>query len=303
MFRTLSMAEYNNNQVAEFVQLTGCNIAEAEVWLDMTGNDVGQAVDLYFNNDQGGMQSSTNTTNKNPQDDFSATDYNTAGFGDEQEVRKGDDVITSNLLGSAPIMPNHGIVNADHVRALQQQYQATLYPSQQQATAGSSGDGNVPMTVFGNVHGTKREQTLASMYKINAKLLYRGDFAQAREYAKKQDQWLLVSIHADDEFACHVLNRDVWADELVEDVVRSSFVFWYREDKSPDGRFYIERYKVAGAPYLGFIDPRTGGLVKVFVGPKGVPNTAMGMVERCKLFLKLHFVAAFCLLYVLVFLR
>ena len=34
--------------------------------------------------------------------------------------------------------------------------------------------------------------------------------------------------------------------------------------------------------YIGIIDPRTGGLVKCFVGVKGVPNSAYLMVERCK---------------------
>jgi UBX domain-containing protein 7 len=271
--------------VAEFVQLTGCNVDEAEMWLEMAGHDVGQAVDLFFSNDQGGAAAGQSgsagagasgcISSKN--DDF-PIDYNPADFEGEPEVRAGDAVVTANLLGDAPRNANgvhNPIANMDHIRALQQQYQASLHPGQAQPPA-------PPVTVFGNARGTQREQSLADMYKVNSKLLYRGDFDQAREHAKQQDMWLLVSIHADDEFACHVLNRDVWSDELVEEVVQACFVFWYREDKSAEGRFYIERYKVAGAPYLGIIDPRTRGLVKCFQGPQGVPSTSMGMVERCK---------------------
>jgi len=269
----------DSNVVAEFVQLTGCKIDEAEMWLEMAGFDVGQAVELFFSNDQGGGGATNPNASSVNNADFNPSEYNPSDFDDEPEVRKGDAVVTANLLGpAAPSGRDFGIANMDHVRTLQQQYQASLHPGQ----PASASSGGTPATVFGNIHGTQREQTLASMYKVNSKLLYRGEFAQAREYAKKQDQWLLVSIHADHEFACHVLNRDVWSDELVEDVVRSSFVFWYREDKSEDGRFFIERYRVPGAPYLALIDPRTGGLVKCFVGPKGVPSTAMGMVERRK---------------------
>lgn len=47
--------------------------------------------------------------------------------------------------------------------------------------------------------------------------------AQAAKQGKK---WLLVNIQADSEFDCHRLNRDLWKDEMVKEVIKYSCVFW-----------------------------------------------------------------------------
>jgi UBX domain-containing protein 7 len=53
-----------------------------------------------------------------------------------------------------------------------------------------------------------------------------GGFQGARTVAKDSKRWLLVNIQRDEEFASHTLNRDVWRDELVENLVREGFIFW-----------------------------------------------------------------------------
>jgi UBX domain-containing protein 7 len=52
------------------------------------------------------------------------------------------------------------------------------------------------------------------------KLLFKGPFVEARAEAKLRKRWLLVNVQSDAEFACHLLNRDVLKDELVEGLVR-----------------------------------------------------------------------------------
>jgi UBX domain-containing protein 7 len=49
---------------------------------------------------------------------------------------------------------------------------------------------------------------------------------QARALAKSERKWLLVNIQDEIVFASHMLNRDTWADDVVQNVVLSSFVFW-----------------------------------------------------------------------------
>jgi len=44
--------------------------------------------------------------------------------------------------------------------------------------------------------------------------------------AKDSRRWLLVNLQSDSDFACHALNRDVWRDELCENLVREGFIFW-----------------------------------------------------------------------------
>ena len=44
----------------------------------------------------------------------------------------------------------------------------------------------------------------------------------------------MLNIQSEDDFACHALNRGVWSDELVENLVREGFVLW--QAVSLDGR-------------------------------------------------------------------
>jgi hypothetical protein len=68
---------------------------------------------------------------------------------------------------------------------------------------------------------------LADMFAAPKHLMYmEGGFEGARTVAKDSKRWLLVNLQRDSEFSCHALNRDVWRDELVENLIREGFIFW-----------------------------------------------------------------------------
>jgi hypothetical protein len=68
---------------------------------------------------------------------------------------------------------------------------------------------------------------LSEMFAAPTHLLYKaGGFTGARAMAKDSKRWLLVNIQRDSEFSSHALNRDVWRDELVENLIREGFIFW-----------------------------------------------------------------------------
>ena len=49
---------------------------------------------------------------------------------------------------------------------------------------------------------------------------------QAREKGTSENQWVLINIQNVQEFPCQVLNRDVWSNPAVKDIIKQSFVFW-----------------------------------------------------------------------------
>jgi hypothetical protein len=145
-----------------------------------------------------------------------------------------------------------------------------------------------------------RASSLADMFAPPRQLIYKeGGFEGARTMAKDNKRWLLVNLQSDAEFSCHALNRDVWRDELVENLIREGFIFWQdvslcwptlmeamcnrfsfrhsllwvlfliplhmftgqQMDVSPDGTVYSERYHVHDYPHVGIIDPRTRRLM------------------------------------------
>jgi UBX domain-containing protein 7 len=48
---------------------------------------------------------------------------------------------------------------------------------------------------------------------------------QARTVARENSKWIVVSIHDPTEFPCQMLNRDLWKDKAVKDILKSSFIF------------------------------------------------------------------------------
>lgn len=48
---------------------------------------------------------------------------------------------------------------------------------------------------------------------------------QARDEAKSSKRFMMVTLHDPSEFACQTLNRDLWKDQSVQEVVKASFVF------------------------------------------------------------------------------
>mmetsp|Transcript_59138 Transcript_59138/g.120550 ORF Transcript_59138/g.120550 Transcript_59138/m.120550 type:complete len:518 (+) Transcript_59138:302-1855(+) len=108
----------------------------------------------------------------------------------------------------------------------------------------------------------RRTTGLADMFAPPRHLICNaGGFEGARANAKESKRWLLVNLQRDNEFSCHALNRDVWRDELVENLISEGFIFWQEMDTSPEGSIYAERYKVYDYPHVGIIDPRTRRLM------------------------------------------
>lgn len=105
-------------------------------------------------------------------------------------------------------------------------------------------------------------QRLSDMFAAPLHLIHKGGgFQGARNVAKDTRRWLLVNLQSDSDFACHALNRDVWRDELVENLVREGFIFWQSTNTTTDGQTYVQRYNVTAYPHIGIIDPRTARLM------------------------------------------
>mmetsp|Transcript_1259 Transcript_1259/g.3546 ORF Transcript_1259/g.3546 Transcript_1259/m.3546 type:complete len:533 (-) Transcript_1259:1980-3578(-) len=104
--------------------------------------------------------------------------------------------------------------------------------------------------------------TLSDMFAAPSHLMHKaGGFQGARQMSKDSKRWLLVNIQKDAEFSSHALNRDVWRNDLVENLIQEGFIFWQEPDISIEGRQYVQRYKVDQFPHVAIIDPRTGRLL------------------------------------------
>jgi hypothetical protein len=112
------------------------------------------------------------------------------------------------------------------------------------------------------------EAGLGSLYRPPEDINSGGSFQEAMKRAKELKKWLIVNVQAADEFASHVLNRDIWSHETVKEMIRSSFLFWQREKGSQQGTQVVNNYNLVQFPVVLIIDPRTGRKVKQWTSEK-----------------------------------
>ncbi|EDV25648.1 uncharacterized protein TRIADDRAFT_55957 [Trichoplax adhaerens] len=106
---------------------------------------------------------------------------------------------------------------------------------------------------------SSKKRNLNDLFRPPIDLIHHGDFESARQRCRTEQKWLLVNLQDMKEFSCQVLNRDVWSNDIVRDIIKESFVFWQVYHDSEEGYRYARLYNVSSYPHIAIIDPRTGG--------------------------------------------
>jgi hypothetical protein len=212
--------------VSQLMAFSGCGDPErAQYYLEMSGNNLEMAISLYMDHSGGAGASG------GPGDSSAATtgasDY--AGMAD---IRAPDATRRVRLIDVAPVgydmlmadaepepmnIPNAFAVNHD-IRAV---INDGVMARNSDDDAFDDDDDVIQDISTPVVSG------LQGMFSPPTHLMHTaGGFQGARSMAKDVRRWLLVNIQRDSEFSSHALNRDVWRDDLVENLIREGFMFW-----------------------------------------------------------------------------
>uniref|UniRef100_F1L464 UBX domain-containing protein 7 n=2 Tax=Ascaris TaxID=6251 RepID=F1L464_ASCSU len=278
----------------KFKSFTGCtNDAEAEQLMDACNGDVAMAVDLYFQQRPAGSpddpqcSSSPSVNRHNTRSSRNAA--NVAGpskqrriatfngsvrSSTEKEKRRkheddDDDCMVVDDEVRAPIAPirgaiveqtfrqqyetrssRHGISIFDSFRDFREESEDHLAAFQNGNSQGST------------THGGRR--SLQVLFRPPLELIFRGEWESARAEAQRLGVWLMVNIQNVREFACQALNRDVWSNAAVKELLRSNFLFWQIYHDSADGNRIGNYYRITSYPAIFVVDPRTGELLTQF---------------------------------------
>lgn len=65
----------------------------------------------------------------------------------------------------------------------------------------------------------RKTRRLEDLFRPPCEILFLGTFLEAREYAKSMNRWLLVNVQNPQEFACQILNRDVWPNAQIREMI------------------------------------------------------------------------------------
>ncbi|TGZ63511.1 hypothetical protein CRM22_006855 [Opisthorchis felineus] len=135
-----------------------------------------------------------------------------------------------------------------------------------------------PGTVHSTVNGShesigKKRSHLRQLYQPPVEIMFDGSLSEAKSSAQERNQWLLISLHDESCFDCHLMNRDVWKDPRVYQTVKKNFTFLQIPVDSPEGFRFRSRYSyVTSASHIAVLDPTTGEQKVMWMHLKD-PNT------------------------------
>ena len=231
----------NDELVSQFLAFTGsADTDRAASYLEMSNGDLERAVGLYLEHQGGGGGGGVLL----PQE--RAAGFGGGGGGDfaADDIRAPDETRTMRLMddhgppGMGMMMGGgHPFMAMDPM--LQQQLATSAFArdvvndsaaaaeAMDESEDGKTGDDDGSDNEDSNDKKKNGVPNLSDMFSPPRHLMYKeGGFEGARTMAKDSKRWLLVNLQKDAEFACHALNRDVWRDELVENLIREGFIFW-----------------------------------------------------------------------------
>ncbi|KAJ1821451.1 UBX domain protein Ubx2 [Coemansia sp. RSA 2598] len=145
----------------------------------------------------------------------------------------------------------------------------------QGAMAGAAASGHVPFRDFAQEAAemagdasvsaaSSRRNRLAELFKPPFDIMHRGDFSSARLAARESGKWVLINIQDVTDFRCQALNRDIWRQQIIKDVVAKDFVFFQTSTEIPEGARLTTRYVAHAFPFIAAIDPKTGEMKRTF---------------------------------------
>ncbi|XP_055705353.1 UBX domain-containing protein 7 [Phlebotomus papatasi] len=100
---------------------------------------------------------------------------------------------------------------------------------------------------------------LSDLFRPPVELLHRGTWESGREMARTTDKWLLVNLQDNGDFKCQCLNRDVWSDGVIREILQKYFIMCQVSSSSEEGEKFSAFYHATSLPFVTVIDPRTGG--------------------------------------------
>ncbi|CAO3567587.1 unnamed protein product [Mortierella alpina] len=279
------MDAISSEDIVQFCAITSADPNVASNYLTVCDGSLDRAITLYMESggiDLAGTTSSANTNRSRGErrSRSSSDEGSVGGFGgtldqDEELARslQQEDSHAASAI-RAPIAPRHEMLLGDDYG----DHSSSMFGGSSRARAAPSvflppdssslardafRDFAAEAATLGGDTSPKTSR-LADLFKAPLDMMARGDFDQSRNVAKNETKWLMVNIQEAGVFACQVLNRDLWSDKSVKEIVKENFVFLQFYSDSVEGKKYAAYYPLKTFPHIAIIDPRTAERMHVW---------------------------------------
>ncbi|KAK5988489.1 UBX domain-containing protein 5 [Cladobotryum mycophilum] len=184
---------------------------------------------------------------------------------------------TETLVAPDPSWTGSGFETSllDHMRP-RRHPPRTAGPFGQRIWADATSSRPAASTSENGAHARRLEDLFRPPYDLIARI----SWDEARDLGKEEKKWIMVNLQDMSDFNCQMLNRDIWKDQAIKELVSENFIFLQYDKDYPASDEYITFYfpnreheNPENYPHVSIIDPRTGEQVKVWSG-RPFPNSS-----------------------------
>ncbi|KAJ2161775.1 hypothetical protein GGF46_001194 [Coemansia sp. RSA 552] len=261
-----------------FCSITGASTEVGKTYLQVTENDYHQAVELYYESGEQPLDSAA-AAPAAPEDDLvgnapiPAVDVDgavRAPIAARREVlvegHEGPGVYRAG--GRAAMMYRQGNGRNPQAAAASIFNQSVgRVPfrdfAQEAADMAGSSTGAAGSVSAGGGPETRRNR-LAELFKPPFDIMHSGDLDTARQVATGVGRWVLINLQDVTDFRCQALNRDIWSEQIIKDLVRRNFVFLQVPIDIPEGTRISTMYHAQTYPFIAALHPKTGEMRRQF---------------------------------------
>ncbi|XP_054167224.1 UBX domain-containing protein 7-like [Oppia nitens] len=243
-----------SSAIDQFCSFTGSTESVARTALESCNWNIDLAVNMFIDQNDGQNAVVANNDTNHVSTASSMDTSNPLSYNTEDDVRPPIPPVRQVLVEDFPTASyshplRRGGANSvfDAFRDFEQE---ARWHEQQMDSESSSNSSTNPTT--------NKRKTLEDLFRPPLDLMCRGTVEHAKDEGRRLNKWLMINIQNYQEFSCQVLNRDVWSNTAVKDIITEHFIFWQTYHDSSEGQRFMQFYKVKNFPYVAIIDPRTG---------------------------------------------
>ncbi|KAG0337821.1 hypothetical protein BG004_007484 [Podila humilis] len=271
--------EFPEEDILQFCAITSADPEAAANYLTVCDGALDRAVSFYMENGgadiSGAMSTSaSNNTGASARRSRTPSDDGFTSIDQDEELARSlqeqDNKVSASIR--APIAPRHEMLLGDDYGASSSMFggptrraapSVFLPPDSSSLARDAFRDFAAEAATLGGDTSPKTSR-LADLFKAPLDMMARGDFDHSQRVARSEGKWLMVNIQEAGVFACQVLNRDLWSDASVKEVVKENFIFLQFYSDSAEGKKYTAYYPLKTFPHISIIDPRTGERMHVW---------------------------------------
>ncbi|KAJ2778460.1 UBX domain protein Ubx2 [Coemansia javaensis] len=251
----------DSEAVQSFCGVTGAEPDVAEQYLQVADRNVERAITLFFENGGQPLQA---------QGGAGAAPAAGPALGDDEvraPIASRADVLVDGYgggsayhepYGGIPIRHHHHMGGGGPAAAAAA---ASIFAQQPRTSSVPFRDfAQEAAEMTGGAESSSRRSRLADLFKPPFELMRAASLASARQLAEREAKWVLINLQDLSEFRCQALNRDVWSQETVREVVRAGYVFFQLPIDNAEGVRVATMYAADAYPFIAAVHPKTGEL-------------------------------------------